>query len=94
MLAKCANRDCPTRFLYLRDGKLFRIEIASDATPPPEDETPARPYLLEKKPVRHVEHFWLCSRCAESMTLTYQPGQGVIAVPIEVPAPRRQAAAS
>ncbi len=94
MLAKCANPDCSTRFLYLREGKLFRIEIASDAPPPKEeDENASGPYLVSKKPVRHVEHYWLCARCAETMTLSYEPGLGVTAIPRDIPV-RRHAAAS
>ncbi len=26
MLSKCANPGCPAPFLYLRQGKLFRVE--------------------------------------------------------------------
>lgn len=94
MLGKCANPDCSSRFLYLREGKLFRIEIASDAPPRATDEDPARPFLLGRKPVRRVEHYWLCSRCAETMTLSYEPNKGVTAVPLEIPRDRRHAAAS
>ncbi len=67
MLSKCANPECSTTLLYLREGKVFKVE--SDATGPiPVDG---------KKKVRRVEHFWLCGRCAESWTLLYDKEYGI-----------------
>ena len=85
MLSKCANPDCNTPFHYLRDGRLYQIDTASDSErngPPPSE--PKRPHK--------VEFFWLCGQCAQSMTLTYQRGKGVVASPMAAVIARRAAA--
>ncbi len=71
MLAKCANPSCPNRFHYLRDGRLFQMETGLGPQP-----------VGEKKQTHKIEYFWLCNRCAGEMTLAYEPGKGVIAVPL------------
>ncbi len=84
MLSKCANPACSTPFQYLRDGKLYQIEVG---------ETAERGlHLVSRKPARRVEHFWLCGACARSMTLAYQRGKGVITLPL--PTGARAVAAS
>jgi hypothetical protein len=78
MLSKCANPDCNTPFRYLRDGKLFRLDVGKLQAP--------SPVLLEsKKPSHHIEHFWLCGRCVQSMTLGWEAGNGVRMVPLRAP---------
>lgn len=73
MLSKCANPTCTNPFHYLRDGKLFQMETGIGG-----------PQLVGgKKPQHKVEYFWLCNHCAPQMTLTYTPGKGVTAVPIQ-----------
>ena len=80
MLSKCANPDCSTPLHYLRDGKVFQVEMSR---PVPIDE---------RKPLRRVEHFWLCGPCSESQTLTYDMQYGVRVLPKQ--AMMRRAAAS
>ena len=76
MLSKCANPDCSASFQYLREGKLFQID--SDAA----DGRHGGPQVLDgKRPSRRVEYFWLCGRCAAEMTLAFERGKGVIAIP-------------
>jgi hypothetical protein len=76
MIAKCANPSCSVPFLYLREGKLFRMEVDS-----PRD--PLGPELLgSPKPVRKIEHFWLCGPCSTRLTLAVNKGK-VEAVPVE-----------
>ncbi len=83
MVSKCANPGCSAPFHYLRDGKVFRIEI---------ENQPSEPQLVEQaKPAAHVEHFWLCGPCASTMTLVVDNGK-VIAVPLDHPQFRRAAA--
>jgi hypothetical protein len=84
MLSKCANPDCSAHFHYLREGKLFQIDarafVGADEVSP-------------KKPVQRVEYFWLCGSCAESMTLGFERGKGVITIPLSQPGtPMRKAA--
>jgi hypothetical protein len=78
MLSKCANPGCSAHFLYLHQGKLFRID--NHAVNP--ESAVAVPRTEEKKPSRHSEYFWLCDDCAAEMTLAYKPGIGVTTVPI------------
>ncbi len=74
MLSKCANSSCSTAFLYLHDGKLFRMDVA--------DVDLASADI--KKPSRRVEFFWLCNECAATMTLTFKQGIGVVATPRKI----------
>lgn len=69
MLSKCANPACTTAFQYLRDGRLFQMETGAHQR-------------ADKKTPRRIEYFWLCNRCAAELTLRYEPGTGVVTVPI------------
>jgi hypothetical protein len=97
MLSKCTNPDCFKPFLYLRQGKLYQVELETpdglSSTSGSESKKKENPESLEfareRKPSRRLEFFWLCSECSSSMTLAFQKGRGVIAVPN---APSRQVA--
>jgi hypothetical protein len=54
----------------MQEGKLFRMETDCGA-----DGGPA--FGDERKSVRRIEFFWLCSNCAAKMTVVYQKGTGV-----------------
>jgi len=86
MLSKCANPSCDTPLHYLRDGKVFQVEMMNRPVP-----------IDERKPLRRVEHFWLCGPCSESQTLSYDERNGVQVLPKAQPrayALSRRAAAS
>ncbi len=84
MLSKCANPACSAPFHYLREGKVFRLEIEEGSDP--------RPQLVQSsRPVGHAEHFWLCGACAGIMTLRVDNGK-VVTVPLHRPGFRRAAA--
>jgi hypothetical protein len=72
MVSKCANPECSTPLRYLRDGKIFRIEVEEDST-------------KGKKPVRRVEHFWLCGECAQTMSISFSNDRQITIVPKERP---------
>jgi hypothetical protein len=72
MLSKCANPGCPAPFLYLHEGKLFRLDTGI--------ENPAG--QSAKKTVRNLEFFWLCDECAAKLTLSYKKGVGITTVPL------------
>ncbi len=82
MLTKCANPICNARFRYLRDGRLFKVDV------------PVRSLSLVagKKPPRQVEHFWLCEDCAPQMTLAVGRNGEVVTVPLAKASARRAAA--
>lgn len=75
MLSKCANPSCSTPLVYLREGKVFMVENATQSESAPETQG--------KKPrsVRHVEHFWLCGPCSANLTLASDGQNGVQVVP-------------
>lgn len=73
MVSKCANPQCRAAFLYLHQGKLFRIETDAGS-----HQYPADPGT--RKPVRRLEYFWLCDDCAAQMTLARRDG-AVVTVP-------------
>jgi hypothetical protein len=83
MLSKCANPVCSTQLHYLRDGKVFKVEMS-------------RPVPIDsRKPLRRVEHFWLCGPCSTTQTLSYDQEYGVRILPKTqqaVPLIRRAAA--
>lgn len=75
MLSKCANPGCTATFLYLHQGKLFRLNVGNDI--------PGSSSLSQKtKTASHVEFFWLCSQCATELTVDYDHGTGVAVVPL------------
>jgi hypothetical protein len=81
MLSKCANPDCQSTLHYLREGKVFKIEAD------------AAPFLVNgPKPVKKVEHFWLCGRCSENWTLLYDKSAASVVVSAKPPMVRRAAA--
>lgn len=82
MLAKCANPSCNTPFLYLREGKLYQMEVQADAPySAPEPMNQPGP-AAERRPLRRLEFFWLCGRCAQRMTLAFNRSRGIVVVPI------------
>ena len=72
MLSKCANAGCPARFRYLHAGKLFRFDTGLESSA-------AQP---NGKATQRVEYFWLCEECAQSLTINYEPGVGMITIPL------------
>ncbi len=84
MVSKCANPACSAPFHYLREGKVFRLEIE-------ERSDPRSQLLPTKRAVGHVEYFWLCGSCALILTLRVNDGK-VITVPLQQAEFRRAAA--
>jgi|SRR5689334_19023820 hypothetical protein len=74
MLYKCANEACSVPFRKLREGKLFQVETEyfADSTTSPR----------RTRPLRRIEHYWLCDSCAGFVTLTFDRERGVITVPL------------
>jgi hypothetical protein len=68
---KCSNPSCAEAFEWLRGGKLFRFHRERD------NLVLSNGPICQSDGCHHVEHFWLCERCANIFTLEYMPGQGV-----------------
>jgi hypothetical protein len=76
MVSKCANPACSTPFHYLREGKIFKLEVEVTPSASPEDALEFSgsqgPFLVtSRKPVRKLEHFWLCGPCSQTMSLLF-----------------------
>ncbi len=65
MVDSCANPRCSKPLHYLRDGRIFIFDVASARLGP------------DGRPVRHVEHYWLCGTCATSMVVDCCPEAGI-----------------
>ena len=77
MVSKCANPECSRHFHYLHEGKVFKLEF--DPAGWPGHDPPS-----EYGAGHRVEHFWLCSSCALTMTLAVEKGKGVVALPLKM----------
>ncbi len=75
MLSKCANPGCPATFLYLHQGKLFRLDTSVEIL------ASASVHETTRAP-RRIEFFWLCNQCAAGLTLGYKKGTGITVVPL------------
>jgi hypothetical protein len=62
MLSKCANPACSARFRYLRQGRIFNLEVTILSS---DGDGNVRP---------KIEHFWLCDRCAAVMKVVWENG--------------------
>jgi hypothetical protein len=67
MVSNCANSRCGKPLHYLRDGRIYIFDASAGTSGPGE------------KRQRHLEHYWLCGTCAESLMLNQDP-QGSIQV--------------
>lgn len=88
MISKCANPECPKLFQYLREGQVFRVEVQD--VPP---ATPGPFVEKSKKPIRRVEHFWLCGECSRTMNVSFDKDSHIHVVAKERPLFRRSAVA-
>ena len=78
MVSKCANPGCSAPFLYMRQGRLFRIETFSQQGRNLGPSFGTDPTLGSLS--RRLEFFWLCDDCAPLMTVSFEPGRGVVVV--------------
>jgi len=76
MLHKCANPACSKPFRRLNEGKLFQVESEYFRTRFSAASVSRRDQLS-----RRVEHYWLCDDCCSVLTLSFEPGRGMVAVP-------------
>lgn len=77
MLSKCANPNCCEQFRYLHLGKLFYVSLA------------AKPLRSSQRSSQQPqERFWLCERCAQTLTITWDGVQVRVAKLPPKPAPK------
>ena len=79
MLSKCANPDCYETFLYLRQGKLFRLEVPIDNRSGINLSGNGR-----ARPATGVrtEHFWLCDSCCRKFEVICDQDAAVRTIPL------------
>ena len=77
MLSKCANPACSAHFLYLREGRIFRIMRDTQT-----DRKPQMGVDLAMKKHARVEFYWLCDKCAQTMTVCRGKDSGIIVQPL------------
>jgi hypothetical protein len=63
MLSKCLNTICGEPFRYLRQGRIFHLEV------PPSSGTSES---------RRREYFWLCGRCSATLTIVIKNGVATV----------------
>jgi hypothetical protein len=80
MLSKCANPGCPAPFLYLHQGKLFRLDTGTEHSAARSSAAQSSAAQSKDRTVRHLEFFWLCEECAAKLTLDYKKGVGITTV--------------
>ena len=62
MLSKCANPACSNAFHYLHEGRIFKLEMGAVLSD------------NHGSPHRKIEHFWLCERCAQTLSVVLENG--------------------
>lgn len=62
MLSKCANPACSARFRYLRQGRIFNLEVKPLSS------------KSDSEVSHRFEHFWLCPSCAAVLEVVWEDG--------------------
>lgn len=78
MLHKCANPACPSLFRSLNLGKLFLLETEFGEAL----TSMIAPRSRRERPLRRMERYWLCDVCSSVLTLAFEPGRGMVTVPL------------
>ena len=79
MLARCVNESCNRPLHSFSEGRLFQFEVVSISLAA-SDEGSAP---FDEQPQRETVHFWLCGRCATTMSLVLEPARGLKLVSLE-----------
>jgi hypothetical protein len=74
VLHKCANPACSAKFRYVQQGRLFEVETQYFGSPFVDERGKSR------EARKHVEHYWLCDRCAVHITLRFDQKLGLTTV--------------
>ena len=79
MLSKCANPECTEALHYFGQGRLFEVHFEdADLC----EKAGRVPFELElKKQEKSVEHFWLCPKCSNNMTVALDRQNNVLILP-------------
>lgn len=90
MVSQCSNPGCNRPLASLAEGRLFQFEITSISISAVDDNSDQ----FDEAPQRETVHFWLCSHCASTMTLSLEPLGGLRVLPLEAATPITRSRAS
>jgi hypothetical protein len=83
------NPHCSATFRYLRQGQLFRVDLAEVRRM---SALTGKPKVADIGSKTHrVEHFWLCEKCAETMTITLSESGEACLIAREASSPKPDA---
>ena len=80
MIAQCVNPSCSTQLHSFLEGRLYQFEVVSISVSAADRNTTP----FDEKPKSQTAQFWLCGRCAETMSLVLEPMNGLRLVPLEI----------
>ncbi len=80
MLSKCANPDCSAGFHYFGQGKLFEVHFEDADLCEKAGRVPFEQKM--SKPIKNVEHFWLCPECSNKLTVGLDRQNNVLIMPL------------
>jgi hypothetical protein len=83
MIAHCVNPNCGAQLHSFVEGRLFQFEVVSISVSATDDA--GAPF--DEEPCSQTAQFWLCGRCAASMSLVLEPVHGLKIVPLPADAP-------
>ncbi len=78
MVAHCANENCRVRLHSFSEGRLFQFDIVSVSMSAGDVSVG----ISEQAERRQSAQFWLCGKCAGSMTLVMEPAQALKLIPL------------
>jgi hypothetical protein len=71
MVNHCSNPACNKPLHYLREGRIFVFDVIDPkSSAPPNGRYP-----------HHMEHFWLCGQCSETLLLEKSAEMGIRVLP-------------
>jgi hypothetical protein len=92
MLSKCLNSRCSATFQYLGQGRLYRVDFADAGRK--RSLAGKESAVSVRSKACPIEHFWLCEKCAATMTIELNDGDEVRLIPSDVSGGKPAASAS
>jgi len=78
MIAYCVNPGCGAQWHSFSEGRMFQFDIVSISVSAIDDI--GAPF--DEEPRSQTAQFWLCRKCAATMSLTLEPANGLRIVPL------------
>jgi hypothetical protein len=72
MMNHCSNPNCGKPLHYLREGRIYVFDVEDPQSSVSSDG---------RYPHHHLEHFWLCGRCSETLSLERAGDAGIRLMP-------------